>query len=212
MNARQPPKRLGVLASGGGTNLQATIDACRAGVVCGRVALVVSNNSDSGALARAKRHDIEGIHLSSNHYPDPEDLDLALAEILISREVDLLLALGYMKKVGARTSVAAPMGAVNIHPSLLPSHGGRGMYGMRVHEAVLRSGDAETGVSVHYINNQYDDGPVVAQRSVPVESGDTADTLAARVRGVEHSLLIESLVELCGAGCQSSPDIEQSTS
>jgi phosphoribosylglycinamide formyltransferase-1 len=183
------PLRIGVLASGGGTDAQAIIDACEAGRIPGRVVVVVSNNSRAGVLERARRHGIPAHHLSNYHYPDDADLDRALVELLRSYDANLVAFAGYMKKRGREFLGAFPHRVLNIHPALLPGpHGGEGKYGLHVHESVLAAGDDVTGVTVHLVDARYDHGPVVARREVPVLPGDTPESLQQRVLAVEHEL------------------------
>jgi phosphoribosylglycinamide formyltransferase-1 len=179
--------RIAVLASGGGTDTQAIIDACEAGRIEGDVVVVVSNNSRAGALERARRHGIPAQHLSNNHYPDDADLDRAFVELLRSYDVNLVALAGYMKKRGRAFLAAFPHHVLNIHPALLPGpHGGEGKYGVYVHESVLAAGDKVTGVSIHLVDEEYDHGPVVARREVPVLPDDTPASLQERVLAVEH--------------------------
>ncbi len=179
--------RIAVLASGGGTDTQAIVDACEAGQIEGDVVVVVSNNSKAGVLERARRHGIPAHHLSSYHFPDDVDLDRAFAELLRSYDVNLVALAGYMKKRGGGFIDAFPNRIVNIHPALLPGpHGGEGKYGIHVHESVLAAGDEVTGVSIHLVDEEYDHGPVVARREVPVMPDDTPQSLQKRVLAVEH--------------------------
>ena len=179
---------LGVLASHGGTNLQAIIDSCRSGAIDAEVRVVISNNSRSVALERARRANIPVSHLSGSTHPDPDRLDEAIAETLQRHGVQVVALAGYMKMLGTRTLGAYRNRVLNVHPALLPKFGGQGMYGERVHEAVLASGERVSGVSVHLVDEEYDHGPVIAQTEVPVLLGDTPDTLAARVLEREHIL------------------------
>jgi len=189
VTAARAPLRLGILASGGGSNLQSLIDACEGGRIPGVVAVVISNNSDAGALARARRHGIPAVHLSNKHYPDDEDLDRAIVRVLREHGVTLVLLAGYMKKRGPAFVAAFPRRILNIHPALLPGpHGGPGRYGPAVHASVLAAGDAVTGVTIHIVDEHYDHGPVVARREVPVLPGDTVETLQRRVLEAEHRL------------------------
>ncbi len=188
MNAGNKLMIIGVFASGSGSNLQAVIDACESGEIPGKVVVVISNNSNSGALGRAGRHGIDAVHLSSYHYPDEEELDRAIVAALRERSVELVCLAGYMKKRGPYFLNAFPNHVLNIHPALLPRHGGEGMYGIRVHKAVLAAGESVSGASIHLVDELYDHGPIVAQREVPVLSDDTPETLAARVLEVEHKL------------------------
>ena len=185
------PLRLGVLASGGGTNLQAIIDACEQGRIPARVVVVISNNSRAGALERARRYDIPTRHLSNHHFPDDADLDAALASALREYDVDLVLFAGYMKKRGHAFLRAFSGRILNIHPALLPKFGGEGMYGINVHRAVLGAGERVSGVTVHVVDEQYDHGPILAQERVPVLPDDTPEELAARVLKVEHKIYPE---------------------
>jgi phosphoribosylglycinamide formyltransferase-1 len=154
---------------------------------------VISNNSASGALERAKREGIPGYHLSSKPHPDPAQLDAAILDALLRHEVELVVLAGYMKKLGPRTLAHYGGRILNIHPALLPKFGGQGMYGARVHQAVLAAGERESGVTIHLVDADYDTGPIVAQRRVAVQPGDTVESLASRVLEQEHGLLVETI-------------------
>lgn len=180
--------RLGVLASHEGTTLQAIVDA-----LPGWVVVVISNNADAGALVRAKAAAIPAHHLSTRTHPDPDALDAAIATTLLESAVELVVLAGYMRKLGPRTLDAFRHRIVNTHPALLPKFGGRGMYGLHVHRAVLEAGERETGASVHWVDAEYDTGPVIARREVAVEPDDTPETLAARVQVRERALLVHVL-------------------
>ena len=184
---------LGVLASHGGTNLQAIIDSCRSGAIDAEVRVVISNNSRSLALERARRANIPASHLSSSTHPDPDHLDEAITETLRLYGVQVVALAGYMKMLGTRTLDAYRSRILNVHPALLPKFGGQGMYGERVHEAVLASGERVSGVTVHLVDEVYDHGPVVAQTQVPVLPDDTPGTLAAKVLEQEHILYPETI-------------------
>ncbi len=184
---------LGVLASHGGTNLQAIIDSCHNGAIDAEVRVVISNNSGAMALERARRADIPTAHLSSATHPDPGSLDEAIAGILQRHGVQVVALAGYMKMLGPRTLGAYRNRILNVHPALLPKFGGQGMYGERVHRAVLASGDSVSGVTVHLVDEEYDRGPVVAQAEVPVLPGDTPGTLAARVLEQEHIIYPQTI-------------------
>jgi phosphoribosylglycinamide formyltransferase-1 len=185
---------LGFLASGRGSNMQAVIDACRSGRLRAQPSVVISNNSRSGAIERARCAGIPSLHLSSATHPDPGDLDRAICDTLAAHGVDLVVLAGYMKRIGPRTLSRYAGSIINIHPALLPRFGGQGMYGIRVHEAVLASGAKETGVTIHLVDAEYDHGPIVAQHRVPVMDGDTPESLAHRVLEQEHRLLVETLI------------------
>lgn len=185
--------RIAVLASGGGTTLQAVIDACENGTLAAEVVVVISNNSGSGAGQRAARHGIPFVHLSGMTHRDAAALDAAIGDTLAAHAPDVVLLAGYMKKLGPETLARFGGRIINTHPSLLPRHGGQGMYGGRVHAAVIDSGDRESGISVHLVDADYDTGAVLAQRRVKVLRGDDAESLAKRVQANERPFLIEVL-------------------
>ncbi|MFT5378394.1 MAG: phosphoribosylglycinamide formyltransferase-1 [Candidatus Latescibacterota bacterium] len=188
--------KLGFLASHGGSNLQAIIDSCKEGALDGVARAVISNSSRSGARTRAENEGVPFYYLSSVTHPDPAALDAAILAVLQTREVQVVCLAGYMKKLGERTLAAYRGRILNIHPALLPKYGGRGMYGMRVHEAVLAAGERESGATVHLIDGEYDHGPVLAQEAVPVQAGDTPELLQGRVLQVEHRLYAATLQKI----------------
>lgn len=187
---------LGFLASGRGSNMQAIIDACRDGRLNANPAVVISNNASSVALERARNADIPGYHLSLITHPDPDTLDFMIIEILQRYEVNLIILAGYMQKIRPKVLNTFKNRIINIHPSLLPKFGGRGMYGMKVHEAVLAAGEKETGATIHLVNNEYDGGLILVQCKAPVEQNDTPESLAARIINVEHRLYVETLQKI----------------
>jgi phosphoribosylglycinamide formyltransferase 1 len=188
--------RLGVLASHEGSLLQSILDACRASTIPGDVAVVISNNSGSGALRRARSAGTAAVHLSARTHPAEDDLDAAITQTLRTHRVDWVVLAGYMKQLGPETLTAFRGRIVNTHPALLPRHGGRGFFGRRVHEAVLAAGDAESGATVHLVDDEYDSGPILAQVRVRVVPGDTAEALETRVKAAERQLLIGVLAAL----------------
>jgi phosphoribosylglycinamide formyltransferase 1 len=188
-----PPLRIAVLASGEGLTLQALLGAIAAGDLRAEIVLVVSNNAEAGALRRARQAGIDTLHLSAATHPDPAMLDAALTAILLASGPELVVTTGYMKRLGPQVMAAYRQRMINVHPSLLPSYGGQGMYDRYVHEAVLAAGETESGVSVHFVEGDYDSGPVIAQARVPVMSGDTIETLSERVKQRERLLLIDVL-------------------
>lgn len=175
--------RIAVLVSGRGSNLQSLLDAMSASGAPGEVALVVSNREDAGALERARAGGIATAVIARDGN-DPERLLHHLRE----QRTDLVVLAGYLKKVPDAVVAAFRGRMLNIHPALLPAFGGPGMYGRRVHEAVLASGARLSGATVHLVDEVYDHGTILAQWPVPVRPGDTPDTLAARVLAVEHRL------------------------
>ena len=191
--------RLGILASHQGTNFQAIIDACQSGHLDAEIVVAISNNGKSGALKRARSASIPAVHLSSKSHPQEEALDEAILTTLLEHQVGLVVTVGYMKRLGQKTLHHYRKRIVNIHPSLLPKYGGKGMFGMNVHKAVLASDDQETGITVHYVGENYDCGPVISQTRVSILTDDTPESLAARVLVEEHKLLIATLKQLTEA-------------
>ena len=187
------------MASHGGTNLQAIIDACRNGSLSAEIRVVISNNSRSLALERARRAGIPACHLSSLTHSDPDALDVSIARTMRDHDVSLIALAGYMRRLGPRTLDRYRGRIVNMHPALLPKFGGKGMYGDRVHKAVLASREKTSGATVHLVDEEYDQGPIVAQAEVPVLPDDTIDTLAARVLEQEHILYPRTLQRIASA-------------
>jgi phosphoribosylglycinamide formyltransferase-1 len=191
--------RLAIFASHAGTTAQAVIDALRAGRIEGEAVLLVCNNPDAPVLERAAAAGIPTVVLNSRSHPDPEALDNAVLEAVRAAGTTHILLAGYMKKLGPPTVAAFEGRVFNSHPALLPAFGGRGLYGDRVHEAVLAAGDARSGATVHRVTNDYDAGEIVAQAEVPVLAGDDVNSLGERVRAAERELVVEVLAELARA-------------
>ena len=187
---------LAVLASHEGTTLQALLDACAAGEIDARVALVVSNNPGSGALRRGRAAGVATLHLSGVTHPRAEDLDRAICAALDAHRVELVLLAGYMKKLGPLTRGAFCGRILNTHPALLPKFGGPGMYGEHVHRAVLAAGERVSGASIHLIEADYDTGAVLAQVTVDVAADDTPALLATRVQEAERALVVRVLRDI----------------
>ena len=172
--------------------MQAIIDACKQGRLDATPCVVISNNSESMALQRARNEGVPAYHISGETHPGANE-DREILRVLRQHGVDTVILAGYMKPVGPRTLAGYRGRILNIHPALLPKFGGRGMYGKRVHEAVLNAGERVTGVTVHVVDDLYDHGRILAQCDVPVRDGDTADSLAERVLQEEHRLFPETL-------------------
>jgi phosphoribosylglycinamide formyltransferase-1 len=188
--------KIGVLASHGGSNMQAIIDAIEAGDLAARIVLVISNNSNSGAMERAWKHGLTALHLSSATHTEMAALDRSIRDALLLAKADVVVLAGYMKKIGPVTLASYRGRILNIHPALLPLHGGPGMYGIRPHESVLAAGDAESGATVHVIDAHYDQGPILRQERVPVLPGDSPETLQQRVLAVEHQIYVAVLKDI----------------
>ena len=181
------------MVSGRGSNMQAVIQACKNGKLKARPVVVISNNATAGALDIARKESIPAFHLSQNTHPDAGSLDRAISEIFQQHQVDLVILAGYMKKIGPVLLNTYKKRIINIHPSLLPKFGGRGMYGINVHAAVLAAGETVTGATVHLVEGEYDSGAILGQQQVAVLTGDTPESLAARVLAVEHALYVDVL-------------------
>ena len=187
MTTEEGPVRVAVLVSGGGTNLQTLLDALQNSPVA-RVVRVISSRPGAGALERARRAGVATTVLVNP--ADPNELLVAL------RDAQLVVLAGYLKLVPPVVVAQFRGRMINIHPALLPDFGGPGMYGRRVHEAVLASGAKESGATVHFVDEEFDRGAIIAQERVPVQHGDTAETLAARVLEAEHRLLPKVVLDL----------------
>lgn len=161
-----------------------------------RVVLCLSNNPHPGAFEYAAANGIETLRLSPTAYSDPMRYDADLFDALHSREIDMIVLAGYMRRLPELVVNAWQGRILNVHPALLPKFGGQGMYGMRVHQAVIDAGETESGATVHIVDADYDTGPVIAQERVPVRSDDTPETLAARVLQAEHRLLPRVVIEM----------------
>jgi formyltetrahydrofolate-dependent phosphoribosylglycinamide formyltransferase len=185
--------RVAVLASGAGSNLQALLDSCRPPAPA-TVVLVASNAPEAGSFARAQRAGV-----ATHAIADPAD-GAALLAALRAQRVDLVVLAGYLKLVPPDVVQAYAGRTINIHPALLPSFGGKGMYGLRVHQAVLASGATVSGPTVHLVTPEYDRGPILAQWPVPVLADDTPESLRSRVLAVEHELLPAVVLAAAKAG------------
>jgi phosphoribosylglycinamide formyltransferase 1 len=185
------PLRVGVLVSGTGSNLQALIDACRRGDAAAEIAVVISNVPTAFALERARAAGVPTVVVNHRAYASAETFEEAIREALEAHRVELVCLAGFLRILSPRFVGAFPGQIVNIHPALLPAFGGKGMYGERVHRAVIASGARHSGCTVHFVTEVPDGGPIIAQVTVPVEPGDTPATLAARVAREEHRLYPE---------------------
>jgi phosphoribosylglycinamide formyltransferase-1 len=187
------PLRLAFFASHNGSGMRAIVEACQAGRLAATPCLLISNNPDCGAIDWAAACGLPVRHMSSRTHGSPEALDQAIAAALGDAGVSLVVLSGYMRKLGPATVARYRGRILNVHPALLPRHGGQGMYGDRVHAAVLAAGDTISGATVHLVDAAYDTGPAFMQRTVPVLPDDTVASLATRVRAQEQRLLVEAL-------------------
>ncbi len=185
--------QLGVLASGRGSNFQAILEAIENGALFAEARILVSNRKSAGALEVAARHGVPAAALVRKDFNSDEAFDREILRLFRAHGVDFVVLAGYLRLLTPVLIREFPNRILNIHPALLPSFGGKGMYGHHVHKAVLAHGCKVSGVTIHLVNEQYDAGPIVLQRCVPVEEGDTPDTLAARVLVQEHRAFPEAL-------------------
>ena len=190
-------KRIAVLVSGGGTNLQALIDAQQAGgLENGALCAVISSNAGAFALERARRAGIPGYTVDRAGYPDPDAMTHALVELLRSLSIDLVVLAGYLHILSPEIVQAYPNAILNVHPALIPSFCGKGAYGLRVHRQALDYGVKVTGATVHFVTAEPDGGPIVLQKAVAVEPGDTPETLQRRVMEQAEWQLLPRAVSL----------------
>lgn len=197
---------IGVLVSGGGTNLQKLIDAEQAGeIVNGKLRVVISSRPDAYALERAQKAGIETATLRRKDYDSVESYSQALIDALRERQVDLVVLAGFLTITGDNFVEAFRNKIINVHPALLPSFGGKGYYGLHVHEAALARGVKVTGATVHFVNEVCDGGPIILQKAVVVQEGDTPETLQKRVMEEAEWLLLPKAVSLF---CQGKLSVE----
>lgn len=186
---KNAPLNIAVFVSGKGSNLESVYNEIQNGNLCAHIALVVSNKSTAGGLDFARQNNLRAVHLSPGQYGDQTAYAEELLNLLQDHQIDLIVLAGYLKKIPTAVIQVYKNRIINIHPALLPSFGGKGLYGQRVHEAVLDYGCKVTGVTVHIVDEEYDTGPPVVQECVKVLDDDTVETLAARVLKVEHKVL-----------------------
>jgi len=179
---------IGVFASGRGSNFQAILNAIQEGLLPARVVLVLSNKGDAGALEIARASSLAAVHLSQKQFPDEASFTAAMLDVLKKHNVQIVALAGYLKKIPLNVVREYKNRILNIHPALLPSFGGAGMYGHYVHEAVIASGVKLSGATVHLVDEEYDRGPIVLQKAVAVEACETPVTLAEKVLKIEHEI------------------------
>ena len=176
-----------VFASGGGSNFQSLIDKKNEGKLNVELSLLIVNNSKAGAVKRAEDNGIPVLHCAPSHFETEAAYTRQLNEHFKKYDIEYIALAGYMKKLPSAIVTSYRNRIMNIHPGLLPAFGGKGMYGSRVHSAVLEFGAKISGITIHFVDEEYDHGPVIFQDTVPVQDDDTADTLAARVLKLEHA-------------------------
>ena len=191
-----PRLRIGVLVSGGGTNLQSVIDAVENDILQSEIVCVISNKASAYGLERARKHNIPAFHIDPKNGHYDEDL----LDLLLEQKVDLVVCAGYLKIMDEKLVNTFKGRIINIHPSLLPKYGGMGYFGIHVHEAVIAAGEKESGATVHYIDTGVDTGEIILQRKLEVLKEDTAESLQQRILAeIEHKILVEAIKQLEGA-------------
>ncbi|KGG80031.1 phosphoribosylglycinamide formyltransferase [Caloranaerobacter azorensis H53214] len=188
---------IGVLISGGGTNLQALIDSIDKGYINGKIKVVISNRKDAYGLVRARKNLIEALYINRKEFNSDIEFDLKILDELEKRQVELVVLAGYLKVLSKEFVNRYKNRIINIHPSLIPSFCGKGYYGEKVHRAVLDYGVKITGATVHFVDEGADTGPIILQEAVFVDDNDTVDTLRERVLEIEHKLLPMAVKLFC---------------
>ena len=183
-------------ASHGGSNMQAIIDAIKENKLNAKASCVISNNSNSTALERAKKENIPAYHISSKTHPEHQEYVRQIIKLLEENNVNIIVLAGFMKKLPAEIINFVDGRVLNIHPALLPKFGGEGMFGINVHKAVIESGEKISGATVHLVDSEYDRGRILNQITVEVLVNDTAESLAERVLKVEHQIYTDTLVKI----------------
>lgn len=191
------PTKIGVLISGGGTNLQSIIDSINQGYINGRVELIISNKKDAYGLERGKKAGIESIYINPSDFENSDLFNNKLLEEFKKRKIDLIVLAGYLKILSKEFVQEYSGRIINIHPSLIPSFCGKNYYGIRVHNAVIEYGCKITGATVHIVDEGADTGPIILQESVKVDEDDTPETLQKKVLELEHVILPEAVKLYC---------------
>jgi phosphoribosylglycinamide formyltransferase-1 len=180
--------KFGVMASGSGSNFKAILDRIQSGEFQAQCLFLISNNGNCGAVGYAKDFGVPVFHISGKTHPDGAAYEAALLDVVDRFGVDLVVLAGYMKVLPSSFIQRLPARILNIHPSLLPKYGGKGFYGMHVHEAVIAAGEQESGATVHLVGEEIDSGRILTQGRVPVLPGDTPEVLASRIHEVEYQI------------------------
>jgi len=188
--------KISFLASHGGTAARHIITAIRRNELDAEIGIVITNNVNANINYWCHQNSIKIAYISGKTHPLESEKDKAICNTLIHAKTDLIVLSGYMKKIGTITLTEYSNRILNIHPSLLPKHGGKGLFGDRVHESVLRSGDSQTGATVQFINEEYDEGPIILQQIVDVVKGETVNTLKQKVQAIEGELYLNSIKKI----------------
>jgi phosphoribosylglycinamide formyltransferase-1 len=191
------PVKIGVLISGGGTNLQAVIDNTKNGNINGEIKLIISNKKEAYGLKRGEIAGIETLYIDSKSFDSDRDYNLKIIKEFKDRDVELIILAGYLKVLSPEFIKEFKDKIINIHPSLIPQFSGKGYYGDRVHTEVLKSGVKTTGATVHFVDEGTDTGPIILQEKVDVNCKDDLDSLKKKVLSLEHKLLVQAVKLYC---------------
>ncbi|MBU3015226.1 phosphoribosylglycinamide formyltransferase [Poseidonibacter lekithochrous] len=189
-------KRIGILASYNGSGFQTIKKACDEGILNAQVNVVVSNNTNANALKRAEQMQIPNFIINAKKYPN-EDLDEKIAELFKEFNCDYIFCSGYMKIIGSKLISSFEEKIINTHPALLPSkYGGKGMYGRFVHEAIIKNNEKKSGVTIHFVNEKYDDGRIILKKELELLDDETVDSLESRIKDLESLAIVEAFEKL----------------
>ena len=192
--------KISFLASHGGSAAKHIIAAIQSNQLEAQIAVVITNNPDSVVYDWCIKNAIDVVCINGNTHLDESERDRAIYDTLLKAKTDLIVLSGYMKKIGETTLAGYSNRILNIHPSLLPSHGGKGLFGDKVHQSVIDSGDRKSGATVQFINEEYDEGPIFSQQTVDVVNGETAETLKVKVQAIEGELYLSSIKRILDEG------------
>ncbi len=191
--------KISFLASHGGSAAKHIIKSIREKELDAQIGIVITNNKNSAIYQWCIDNQVDVVHLSGKTHPELDAEDKAIHEELVKAKTNLIVLSGYMKKIGSNTLTEYANKILNIHPSLLPRHGGKGLFGDKVHDSVIKSGDLQSGATVHFINEEYDEGPVVAQKKIDLGDGETSKSLKAKVQAIECELYLNSIKQILHA-------------
>jgi phosphoribosylglycinamide formyltransferase-1 len=189
--------KIAVLISGSGTNLQAIINSVESGDISGNIEMVVSDRKNAYGLERAKKFGIDTFYFGKGNYDNKIERNNALLKKLKERDIDLIVLAGYLSILPKFIVKEYENRIINVHPSLIPKYCGAGFYGMKVHEAVILNKEEFSGVTVHFVDEGTDTGPIIFQEKIKIEETDTPDSLAERIHVVEHKLIVRAVKEFC---------------
>ena len=191
-------KKIGILASYNGSGFETIQKAIDQGILDAKVCVIITNNSNAGVLEKASKYGIESFVINKNLFPDG-NLDLKIAQTLKKFDCDYIFLSGYMKKIEENLLKTFPKKIINTHPAILPSiYGGAGMYGSFVHEAVVKNGEKKSGVTIHYIDENYDEGETILIKELELALDETADSLENRIKELEKTAIVEAFVKVLG--------------